>query len=123
YLSRSSLEIDKLLDSILRMQHRVSNNHSALKMALEKVKQLNRELENKVAERTNELILERDKANLLAAQKTRFLSNMSHEIRTPLTVIKGLVEQMLKNSAPKNTQELLCLEQNTAHLQNVIDDV
>jgi len=78
--------------------------HLALKDSLEKLENLNRSLEEKVAERTQQLKeanekLEASNIKLLDLDraKTEFLHLISHEIRTPLNGILGPVE-LLKDT-------------------------
>jgi two-component system, sensor histidine kinase and response regulator len=73
--------------------------HLSLKETLEKLEQLNRSLEEKVLERTNQLkeaneMLESTNLKLIDLDKAKseFLNLISHEIRTPLNGILGPLE-------------------------------
>ena len=84
---------------------------SARKAVEEQVRQLNRDLEQRVAERVEELatktgMLEEKAAELaLSSQyKSEFLATMSHELRTPLNSILIFSQQLAAN-APGNLTE------------------
>ena len=57
---------------------------------------MNVDLEDRVAERTRELVTARDDALAAARTKEAFLSNMSHEIRTPMNGMLGALELLSK---------------------------
>jgi signal transduction histidine kinase len=82
------------------------------RQAVEQIRKLNEELEQRVAKRTEELIAantelaqrnqEVEKANRL---KSEFLANMSHELRTPLNAIIGFSELLAEEKAGKLQQK------------------
>ena len=93
YTARSDIrdqrsEIGHLGVAFNEMAEAVADRHTALLEAEDRLVELNATLEDRVEERTRELVA----ANRAKAQ---FLANMSHEIRTPMNGIIGMLELLL----------------------------
>ena len=66
---------------------------------------MNVNLEDRVCERTRDLVMARDDALAASRAKEEFLSNMSHEIRTPMNGMLGALELLSKTSLqPRQAQ-------------------
>jgi len=87
------------------------------KQAEEAIRELNANLEQKVAERTAQL-------EIASAAKTQFLAHMSHEIRTPMNAILGLT-QVLARESPSPDQRILIQQINEAGntMLRIINDI
>lgn len=88
---------------------------------------LNEALEQRVEERTSELVKARDEAQRANHAKSQFLSRMSHELRTPLNAIIGF-GQLLETdmAAPLNGDQLESVQEIVKagrHLLDLINEI
>lgn len=89
------------------------NNHIMLQTLKDELQKKNIELEQKVEERTNELVkanealkIAKDKAEESDNLKTEFLAQISHEIRTPLNALNGFANFISEKANETKDKEL-----------------
>lgn len=91
------------------------------------IRELNASLERRVAERTAELAVARDRAEEADRLKSAFLATMSHELRTPLNSIIGFTGILLQELAgplnPEQSKQLEMVRNSARHLLALINDV
>jgi signal transduction histidine kinase len=107
---------------------------SELKIAQEELNGLNNKLEEKVKERTVELINSEHKLQVSLSKevelnnlKSKFISTASHEFRTPLSVITlsaGNIKKYGSKMAPMMIKEKLSkIEDQVIHMRALLEDV
>ncbi|MEI6683033.1 MAG: ATP-binding protein [Bacteroidota bacterium] len=85
----------------------------------------NKTLESKVAVRTAELVLAKDRAEESDRLKSAFLANMSHEIRTPMNGILGFAGLLKEQDLTGEEQQhyVRIIEKSGQRLLNTINDI
>lgn len=96
-----------------------------------KLKEINKNLEDRILERTKDI--EKSKDDLLEAKKiaeeatvakSTFLSNMTHELRTPLNGIIGMSELLLSEElSPQVAGMLENIRFSAHHLSHIINEI
>ena len=91
------------------------------------LRELNTSLERRVAERTAELAVAKERAETADRFKSAFLATMSHELRTPLNSIIGFTGILIQElPGPLNAEQRKQLEmvrESSRHLLALITDV
>ncbi len=91
------------------------------------LKKINLEMEDRIAERTDELARAMERAQAADRIKSAFLATMSHELRTPLNSIIGFTGILLQGLAEPLNQEqekqMKMVQHSARHLLSLINDV
>lgn len=112
----------------------IGTDITARRLAEEHIRQLHEDLqrhaavlEHRVAERTAELAVAKERAEAADRLKSAFLATMSHELRTPLNSIIGFTGIILQGLAgpltPEQNKQLEMVRGSARHLLALINDV
>mgnify|MGYP003630523977 FL=1 len=92
----------------------------------QKYEQLSSNLEVQVRQRTEELNMQRERAEQASLAKTEFLSRMSHELRTPLNAVLGfgqLLEMDANQLKPEHSEQVHYILDAGNHLLELVNEV
>jgi two-component system, sensor histidine kinase len=78
-----------------------------LRTSQSEVEQYQKTLEEKVEERTVELLAAKEVAEAASHAKSEFLANMSHEIRTPMNGVLGVTDLLLQDKLSEKHKQLV----------------
>lgn len=115
----------RAFQEIRALNNELEKDNAARRKAEAEIIRLNAALEQRVQERTAELLLARDAAEAANKAKSVFLANMSHELRTPLNAILGFSSMMRRESQLSESQleNLNIVIRSGEHLLTLINDV
>lgn len=110
-LEETNLELGKDIERRIRFEHELQQHRN--------------HLEEIVANRTSELSIAKDRAEIASKAKSTFLASMSHELRTPLNAILGYTQILRrdKNLTERQITGLDTVQRSGEHLLMLINDV
>ena len=88
-----------------------------------KLEELNRSLEDRVAQRTQELASANERLTELDKLKSKFVSDVSHELRTPVTSLSVYIDLLEHGKPEKREHYVKQLKEQMARLHKLINDI
>jgi signal transduction histidine kinase len=126
-IGRLSSAVRSFRDTLnrLRRAEQVTTGLLREKSVIEQqLRELNEDLEQKIAARTEELTRSNLRAEAASVAKSEFLPNMSHEIRTPMSAIIGMAYLALRTDLnPKQQDYVGKIHRAALSLLGVINDI
>lgn len=111
-------DVDRLTDFVNSLWAIVQRRR-----AQEALRQINADLEQRVAERTRALAAANERLRELDQLKSRFVSDVSHELRTPVTSLKLYLELLDHGKPEKRAQYLASINEQANRMVQLIEDI
>lgn len=97
---------------------------SLLTLSLYKNNNIRLKTNNMLYKKNEELLTEKERAEIAAKTKSNFLSTVTHELRTPLYAVTGLTNMLMEeNPKPEQMQHLKSLKFSGDYLLTFINDI
>lgn len=117
-------EVGQLQRALTDLVAALAASTSAQAQTLAELSDLNTNLESLIAERTRDLALEKDRAQIANHAKTEFLAMVTHELRTPLNSILGFSDVLLRQKPEGRVEECAqTIRKSGKHLLQLINDI
>ncbi len=124
-LEDRNAEITEQNQEIIQQRDLANSQKEIIEKQKKEIEAHKNNLEKQVNERTQELLIAKEKAEESDRLKTSFLKNMSHEIRTPMNAILGFLELVFDPTYKKQEKQTYksYIYESANSLLTVIEDI